>query len=235
MRELIVRKLAPVIIAGFFTVFFTIMMMNPQDNSGENDNFVPPHARIVAFGDSLTAGYNLPLGMAFPAQLQAILQAKGYDVEVINQGISGDTTSKALRRFSRVLELKPDIVILELGANDVLKHKSLNSARENLIFMIEKLQENGVVVLLAGLMSPEYYSVRFSDDDFYLNIAKKTGVALYPNFMKGIYDNRTMPVNLVMADSVHPTAEGAKLIAENITPFVERVIQSFYQQVRKKR
>jgi len=218
---------------AFMWLFFMFFMFSSSEQSGKDDGFIPPHTRIVAFGDSLTAGYNLPLELAFPAHLQEILQSKGYDVEVVNQGISGDTTGMALRRLSRVLELKPDIVILEFGANDVLKRQSIPAARENLIFMIEKMKENGIKVLLAGLLPPEYFPVAFSEKDFYLDIAKETDVLLYPNFMQGIYDNRTAPANLVMADNVHPTAEGAKLMAENITPFVERTIQAFYQQVRE--
>lgn len=233
IASVIRKKSIAVIITAIFSMFFIYLMTGFPDNFSEKDNFVPPHARIVAFGDSLTAGYNLPLEGAFPAHLQKILQEKGYDVEVINQGISGDTTSMALRRLARVLELQPDIVILELGANDVLKRQSLENARENLVFMITTMKERGIVVLLAGLMSPEYLPIGVADDDFYLSIAQETGVTLYPNFMKGIYDKRIIPTDLVLPDKVHPTSAGARLIAENITPYIERTLQAYYAKVRK--
>ena len=226
------RKLLSVVVFVFFTAFFSYLMMSSPEVFVASDNFVPPHARIVAFGDSLTAGYALPAEDAFPAQLQNILKAKGYDVEVINQGISGDTTSGALQRLPRILEFRPDIVILEFGANDVLKRQSIDAARDNLVFVINKLKEWGAIVLLAGLLPPEYISVGFSDDNFYPSIAKETDIALYPNFMTGIYDQSTIPTDLVLPDKVHPTPEGAKLMAENIAPFVERTLQAFYQQVR---
>lgn len=235
-KKIAIKKTVLVfIIACAFSVFVYFSFNVGSDLSGGEDDFVPPRAKIVAFGDSLTAGYHLDLSQSFPSYLQDNLRQKGYDVEVINQGVSGDTTSMALRRFSRVLDFKPDIVILEFGANDVLRNQSLEQAQENLIFMIEKMKDKGILVLLAGLYSPEYYGVgNGMASAFYTDIAKRTGVPLYPNFMAGIYDNATIPSDLLLPDSVHPSAQGAKVIAENITPFVERVIRAFYQQERQK-
>ncbi len=234
VKKMMLKRSVLVLILGLAFSAFMYFSLNTASKVTNGGNFVPPHTKIVAFGDSLTAGYDLSPDEAFPAHLQKILLEKGYDAEVINQGISGDTTSSALRRFPHILDMQPDIVILELGANDVLKHQSIDTARENLTFTIEKMKENGIIVLLAGLQSPKYYPIYFSDEDFYSDIAKKTGVTLYPNFMKGIYDKKTVPADLVLPDTVHPSANGAKVIAENITPFVEKTIQAFYSKVRKK-
>src|SRR5438874_9528339 len=141
--------------------------------------------QIVAFGDSLTAGHGLPAGAAFPFRLEARLRAEGILAHVVNAGVSGDTTSAGLARLDWSLADKPDLVILELGANDTLRGIDPKIVRANLDAMIIKIQGNGAKVLLAGMRAlanwGEEYQAEF--ERIYPELARAHGVTLYPFFL----------------------------------------------------
>ena len=178
---------------------------------------------IVAFGDSLTAGYMLPPDDGFPEQLQAELKKKGYeDVTVKNAGVSGDTTSGGLSRLDWAVGPDADAVILELGANDALRGIDPAIARKNLEEMITRLQKRGLPILLAGMLAPpnlgKDYAARFNP--IYPELAEKYNLILYPFFLDGVAANP----KLNLGDGLHPTSEGVHEIVTRIMPDVETLI-----------
>ena len=176
---------------------------------------------IVALGDSLTAGYGLAPGEAFPEQLQALLEARGYDVSVANAGVSGDTAADGLARLEWSVPAEADIVIVELGANDALRGIDPALTREALSELLAKLADREQAVLLAGMLAPrnlgDEYAAAF--DAIYPELAAEHGAALYPFFLEGV---ATDPA-LNQADGIHPTAEGVARIVEAIAPLVEEL------------
>jgi acyl-CoA thioesterase I len=170
--------------------------------------------RIVAFGDSLTAGLGVAQEEAYPAQLQRRLDASGYRYRVINAGVSGDTTAGGVRRVDWVLNSKPAVVVLELGANDGLRGIDPEKTRSNLETIIQRLQAAGVTVVLAGMkLPPNYgkdYSARFAA--LYPELAKKYRVSLMPFFLEGVAAREA----LNQADGIHPTEAGYRVIVENL-------------------
>lgn len=182
-----------------------------------------PLVRIVAFGDSLTAGYRLPPEKAFPAQLQAALTKKGHNVEVINAGVSGDTTSGGRQRFEWAVPDGTDAVILELGANDALRGIEPKQTRLNLEAIIEKLKQRNISVLLAGMKAPsnwgEDYSLAF--DEIFPQLAAQHSLLYYPFFLDGVALNP----DLNLDDGLHPNAEGIAIIVERMLPQVEELIR----------
>lgn len=178
--------------------------------------------RIVALGDSLTAGYGLSEREAFPVKLQAALKAKGHDVEVINAGVSGDTSSGGLARLDWSVPEKTDAVILELGANDALRAVDPAVTRKALDEAITRLRARKIEVLLAGMMAPPNfggeYAARFNP--IYPDLAKKHDVVFYPFFLDGV----ATVTKLNLKDGIHPTAEGIDQIVSRILPKVEELI-----------
>lgn len=170
--------------------------------------------RIVAFGDSLTSGLGVAQEDAYPAQLQRRLDAAGYRYRVINAGVSGDTTAGGLRRVEWVLNSKPAIVILELGANDGLRGIDPAQTRANLAAIIQRLQAAGVTVILAGMkLPPNYgreYTARF--EAIYPELARTYRLPLMPFFLEGVAAKDT----LNQADGIHPTEAGYRVIVENL-------------------
>ena len=179
--------------------------------------------RIVAFGDSLTAGFMLPPSQAFPAQLQVALAAKGYKVDIVNAGVSGDTTGGGLNRLEWTLEPKPDGVILELGANDALRGIEPKLARDNLDRMLAILKAKGADVLLAGIKAPTNFGPEYQSafDPIFPDLAAKYAVPLYPYFLDGVLGEK----NLVMDDGLHPTGKGVAEIVKRILPEAEALVK----------
>lgn len=187
----------------------------------------PPQRTIVAFGDSLMAGYQLKPGEGFAPQLEAALKAKGNNVRVVAAGVSGDTTAQGKARIPWVLaglKGKPDVVILELGANDMLRGQSPATAKTNLDAMISEFQKTGAKVILAGMRaSPNLgagYQKQF--DAIYPALAKARGVTLYPFFLDGV---AAVPGTQI-ADGMHPNPKGVKIIVAKILPTVEKTLNS---------
>ena len=178
--------------------------------------------RIVAFGDSLTAGYGLQPGDAFPAQLEKALKAKGHAVEVINAGVSGDTTAAALQRFDWAIPEKVDAAIVALGANDALRGIDPAQSRQNLDKILTELKTRGVAVLLAGMKAPrnwgEDYVKQF--DTIFADLAEKHDALLYPFFLEGA----ALQPALSLDDGLHPNAKGVQVMVDAILPMAEALI-----------
>ena len=178
--------------------------------------------RIVAFGDSLTAGLGVSPEESYPSQLQQRLDEAGYRYRVINAGVSGETTAGGLRRISWVLSSKPRIVILELGANDGLRGLDLKETRSNLEQIIQRLQAAGVTVVLAGMkLPPNYgadYTARFSA--IYPELAHAYHLALMPFFLEGV----ATQAGLNQADGIHPIGAGYRVIVQNLMQRLEPLL-----------
>jgi acyl-CoA thioesterase-1 len=179
--------------------------------------------RIVAFGDSLTAGYRLAREEAFPAQLERRLKASGLKAEVINSGVSGDTTAAGLARLDWAVPDGTDAVILELGANDALRGLDPALARRNLETIIKRLKAKGIDVLLAGMLAPANYGEAYATafNAIYPELAQEHGLLLYPFFLQGV----AMRHNLNLDDGLHPNAKGVAVIVDGIGPKVEELIR----------
>jgi acyl-CoA thioesterase-1 len=179
--------------------------------------------RVVAFGDSLTAGFRLPPGDAFPAKLEKALRAKGLDVVIANAGVSGDTTASGLARLDWAVPDGTELVILELGANDALRGVDPAVARRNLETIVTRLKAKGARILLAGMLAPrnwgEDYARRF--DAIFPELAQAHGLALYPFFLDGIAMRR----DLNLDDGLHPNAKGVEVVVERIGPHVEALVR----------
>ena len=181
--------------------------------------------RILVLGDSLVAGYGLAEADAFPRQLQAALAARGHDVEVINSGVSGETSAGGLARLDWALAERPQLAIVVLGANDALRGLPPEQTRENLDAILSRLKQEGVAVLLAGMraprnLGPDYYN-KF--DRIYPELAARHDIAFYPFYLEGI---ATVP-RYNQADGIHPNAEGVEIIVRSMLPMIERVLQRF--------
>lgn len=181
---------------------------------------------IVAFGDSLYAGYGVDQKEGFAPELQASLMATGKDVRVYNAGVSGDTTAAGLRRMDFVLDSlprKPDLVILGLGGNDLLRGLKPADTRANMEAMVKKLKDRRISVMLTGMLAPPNLGAAFSDEFniIYPALAKKYDVALYPFFMDGVVGHP----DLFLPDGLHPTAEGIDIIVGKIAPQVVEVLE----------
>jgi len=170
--------------------------------------------RLVAFGNSLTAGSGVAAEDAYPAQLQRRLDEAGFRYRVINAGVSGDTTAGGLRRVRWILNSKPTLVILELGANDGLRGLSLTQTRHNLELIIEQLQQASVTVVLAGMKLPPNYGQEYTQgfEEIYPALARRYHLTLIPFFLDGIAGE----TELNQADGIHPTAEGYRIIVGNM-------------------
>ena len=186
----------------------------------------PAPKLIWALGDSLTAGYGLPPAQGFTAQLQAALRASGVAAEVRNGGVSGDTAAQGRARLLwglRGLPRTPDLVIVELGANDMLRGLPSASARSNLDRILAELQRRRVPVLLAGMraapnLGPDY---RREFEAIYPDLARKYRVPLYPFFAAGVAGNRA----LLQTDGLHPNPRGVAVVVRGILPAVRRALR----------
>jgi acyl-CoA thioesterase I len=179
--------------------------------------------RIVVFGDSLVAGFQLKAAEAFPAQLERALKARGHAVEIINAGVSGDTTAGGLERLRWSIPDKVDAVILELGANDALRGLDPNRAKSNLDKMITTIKASGADVLLAGMMAPPNMGPVYAQafNGIYQDLATKHDLILYPFFLDGIALDQRFNLN----DGIHPNSKGVAEITRNILPTVERLLE----------
>jgi acyl-CoA thioesterase I len=175
--------------------------------------------RIVAFGDSLSAGYELPENEGFPKQLEAALKAKGLDIVVENSSVSGDTSTSGLERLDWSIADGTQLVILELGANDALRGIDPALTRSNIDAMITRLKQRNIKVVLAGMLAPpnmgETYAKPFNA--IFPELAAQHQIALYPFFMDGVI---TEP-QLKLSDGLHPNAKGVAVIVSGILPLIQ--------------
>ncbi|BAV48842.1 arylesterase [Mesorhizobium sp. 113-1-2] len=178
--------------------------------------------KIVGFGDSLMAGFGLGPGEGFTDKLQAALRAKGHDVAVANAGVSGDTTSGGLARLDWSVPDGTQLVILELGANDMLRGVSPDITRKNLDEMLGKLKQRKIAVLLAGMRAAPNLGADYQNafDAIFPDLAKTYGLTLYPFFLDGVAGQP----GLQLEDGLHPNAKGVDRMVERILPTVEKAI-----------
>jgi len=178
--------------------------------------------KIVALGDSLSAGYGLGPADAFPVKLEKALRAKGLDVEIANAGVSGDTASDGLSRVDWSVPDGTDAVILELGANDALRAIDPKVTRAALDQTIRRLKARNITVLLAGMQAPRNLGPDYVNafDSIFPDLAKEHGVLFYPFFLDGVATIRS----LNQKDGMHPTAEGIDMIVKGIQPKVEELV-----------
>jgi acyl-CoA thioesterase-1 len=182
---------------------------------------------ILAFGDSLTAGYQIPPDKSFPAQLQAALREKGYPVRVINSGVSGDTAADGLARLEWSLDEKADGAIVEFGANDALRGIDPKVTERSLSAILKALQDRHIPLLLAGMEAPRNWGQDY-DDAFraiYPRLAAQYGALLYPFLLKDVATVRS----LNLPDGLHPTPEGVAVIVRNFLPEAEKLISRIRQ------
>jgi acyl-CoA thioesterase-1 len=183
---------------------------------------VPVPARgipiIACFGDSITAGYGVAPGHAYPDDLQADLDRRGYHYKVVNAGVSGNTTKDGVDRLKEVLRLHPAIVIVEFGGNDGLRGLPITDTRRNLDTIVSTLLQAGSKVILAGITLPPNYGADYIEkfDETYRLLATKFNVPLLPELYTHVY---TVP-GAIQDDGIHPTAKGAQLVADNFLPLL---------------
>jgi len=177
---------------------------------------------ILAFGDSITAGFGLPPSEAFPARLEARLHDQGIAAHVVNAGVAGDTTAGGRARLDWALADKPDVVILELGANDALRGIDPPTVRANLEAMISRIQASGAKLLLTGMVAPPNWGDDYQRefDRIYPELAQAHGVALYPFLLDGV----AMDARLNQPDGLHPNERGVAVLVDHIAPLVARLI-----------
>jgi acyl-CoA thioesterase-1 len=178
---------------------------------------------IVAFGDSLTAGFGVPPGKSYPDDLQRLIDAGKYRYRIVNLGVSGDTTTDGMVRLPSVLALHPTLVILEFGANDGLRGLPVASARKNLADMIQSLQQSGARIVLAGMTLPRNYGPEYihSFEEMYVDLAKQFRLPRIPFLLDGVGGNP----DLTQPDGLHPTAEGAQIVAQTVMRYLQPLLR----------
>ena len=192
----------------------------------------PAHAEtltIAALGDSLTQGYGLPQEEGFVPVLQDWLRGRGHDVNVINAGVSGDTTAGGLARIGWTLADAPDALIVALGGNDLLRGIDPRSSRANLEGILGEAAAAGVPALVAGLPAPGNYGPDFKRDfeAMYPQVAAEYDALHYPNFLEPMQEKQDAGqsfADLMQDDRIHPNAEGVRLIVEAMGPAVEDLL-----------
>jgi len=205
----ILRRIAAAILAGHLGMIVA-------------DGAMAAPIKILALGDSLTAGYGLAEADGFCPQLEKALRAAGHDVRVIDGSVSGDTTADGLARLDWTLADNPDVVIVELGANDALRGLDPVQAKANLDTILTKLQNQGRVVLLVGMEAPRNLGQDYDQafDGMYPDLATRHHVALYPFFLDGVATDLT----LNQADGIHPNTAGVAVIVKRMLPAVEKAL-----------
>lgn len=180
--------------------------------------------KIVAFGDSLTAGLGVSSEESYPAQLEKQLHERGFHYEVVNAGVSGETSAGGMRRVEWILKSQPTVVILELGVNDGLRGLPLEQTYENLRSIINRLRDAGVVVVLAGMRIPPNYGEAYTGEFFemYERLAQELNLPLIPFLLEGV----AAQPGLNQADGIHPTAEGYTIVAQNVFDALESLLKN---------
>ena len=181
---------------------------------------------VVAFGDSLYAGYNLAPGEGFAPVLERALKGRGIAAQVVNAGVSGDTSAGGRGRLAFVLDglsRKPDLVIVGLGANDMLRGLEPSRTRENLDAILAELKKRGIPVMLTGMVAAPNMGADYaaSFNGIYPDLAKKYGAPLYPFFLDGVITNQS----LLLGDGIHPNPQGVKTVVAKVEPMVSAALE----------
>ena len=202
------------------------------DRQADEKKEGPARGTIVCVGDSLTAGLGIAVEQSYPAQLAKKIAEAQLDFQVINAGVSGETSSGTLSRIHWILTLKPDIVILEIGANDGLRGISPALIKRNISEIIRRLQENKIITILAGMqmvrnLGPDYTN---AFNAIYEDLAGETGVFFMPFFLHGVAADPALNIE----DGLHPNPEGYAIIVDNLFPYVLRAINHSTQRASAK-
>jgi acyl-CoA thioesterase-1 len=199
-------------LSGLFLLFATLLFPSVAEAG----------TRVLAFGDSLTAGFGLLPDQAFPVRLQARLKASGTVVEMTNAGVSGDTSAGGLARLDWALAEHPDVVLVELGANDALRGIDPKQTYANLDKILARVKASGAKVLLLGMLAPPNWGRDYEKefDAIYPALARKYDVPLYPFFLDGV---ATLP-DLNQEDGIHPNKQGVEIIVGRVAPYVQRLL-----------
>ena len=207
-----VRRLLTNLFSGFL---FFVILMNASTGYSE--------PVILAFGDSLTAGFGVDPKDSYPARLQRLLNGKGYHYKVVNAGVSGDTTAGGAARINWVLQHEPEIVIIELGANDGLRGLSIREMRKNLGLIIEACQKKGAKVLLAGMEITPNLGAEYSRDfrESFTLLAQQYQVPLIPFFL----ENVAAHPELTQPDGVHPLGNGYATVTQTVFQYLEPMLK----------
>lgn len=178
---------------------------------------------IAAFGDSLSAGFGVEPGKSYPDDLQRLLDAEGYRYRVVNLGVSGDTTTDGVQRLPSLLAVHPAIVILEFGGNDGLRGLPVTAARMNMAEMIEAIRKAHAGILLAGMTLPRNYGPEYihSFEEMYVDLAKQFMLERIPFLLEGVGGHP----NLTQPDGIHPTAEGAQIVARTVMMYLKPLLR----------
>ena len=178
--------------------------------------------RVLALGDSLTAGYNLPQDAAFPVRLEKALRATGRPVEIINAGVSGDTSADGKARMEWLMRDRYDAAIVELGANDGMRGVDPERTYGNLNAILAHLESQGIPVLLAGMLAPPNYGAEYGAafKDVYRRLVQKHDVVFYEFFLDGVAADPLMN----QGDGIHPTSDGVDVIVKRILPYTETLL-----------
>ncbi len=181
---------------------------------------------VVAFGDSLSAGYGAEAGKSYPDFLQKLIDAKGYKFRVVNAGVSGDTTTDGVERLRDVLGVHPSVVILEFGGNDGLRGLPVAGTKENLAQIIQALQKNGTEVVLAGMTLPRNYGPDYihSFEKIYVDLAQQYKLVRIPFLLDKVAGGPATN-GLMQQDSIHPTAKGNAMVADTVFRYVEPILR----------
>jgi acyl-CoA thioesterase I len=178
--------------------------------------------KLVAFGDSLSAGFGADPGKSYPDYLQKLIDKDHLAYRVVNEGVSGDTTADGVERLPGVLAEKPKLVVLELGGNDGLRGLPVSSTRANLETMVSTLQKGGATVVLAGMTLPRNYGPEYihSFERVYVDLAREKHLTRVPFLLNGVAGVE----RLMQRDSIHPTAEGNALVAKNVYQYIKPLL-----------
>jgi acyl-CoA thioesterase-1 len=187
--------------------------------------------KIAMLGDSLTAGYGLKPEQAIPVRLQAALKAEGRDVTILNHGVSGDTSAGGVDRVDWMLGDKPDIVMVELGANDALRAIDPATTERNLDAILAKLKEAKVTTWLIGMMAPRNLGPQYvtAFDGLYAKLAGKYQVPLYPFILDGVAQDAA----LNQGDGMHPNVQGVEVVVKHLLPFVNKNLDEYAASVHR--
>jgi acyl-CoA thioesterase-1 len=201
---------------------------SPSPAAPSSDKSLP---KIVAFGDSLTAGLGLTTNESYPSLLQKRLEADGFRYEVVNAGVSGDTTAGGLRRIDWALEGDVRFLVLELGANDILRGQPVSHMKKNLGEIIERARARGAQVLLAGMYAPTNAGADYQREihEAFQSLAREHQVTLIPFFLDRVAGIDT----LNQADGIHPNAEGTRIVAETVYQALRPLLEKEKQEAAK--
>jgi len=178
---------------------------------------------IAAFGDSLSAGFGLDAGKSYPDDLQRLLDDAGYAYRTVNMGVNGDTTTDGVERLPSVLALNPKIVVLEFGGNDGLCGQPIAVSTQNMVRMVESLRQSGATIVVAGMTLPRNYGPDYirAFEQMYVDLSRQYKLVRIPFLLEGVGGNP----KLTQPDGLHPTAEGAEIVAHTVFRYLQPLLE----------